>query len=59
MNAQCGLGLTLTNFFLLAEEGSKANGVPNAATLGIFSSGSGQVFTASTQGWVDGLSAKR
>ena len=46
-----------SSFIVLAEEGSKVDGVPNAATLGIFSSGSGQVFTASTQGWVNGLSA--
>lgn len=46
-----------SSFVLLAEERSLTDHVPNSATIGIFSSGSGQVFTAATQGWVNGLSA--
>jgi hypothetical protein len=45
------------SFVVLAEERSKVDGVPNSTTMAIFSLGRGQVFTASTQAWVDGLSA--
>jgi hypothetical protein len=45
------------NLVVLAEEHSVMNDVPNSTTMGIFRHGSGQVFTASTQAWVNGLSA--
>jgi len=45
------------SFVPLAEERSMLKDYANSTTLGIFFSGSGQVFTAATQGWVNGLSA--
>jgi hypothetical protein len=52
-------GVNSENFTVLAEECSlKPDEHANSCTMGIFSPGRGQVFTAPTVAWVDGLSPR-